>query len=98
VNWSAGLGTLVPNGVATVTATVPLPAGETAVIELSELTVKVAAFTAPNLTALTSLNSAPVIVTEVPPNDGPACGVTVTGPMATLRAYQVVGCSSPLAL
>jgi hypothetical protein len=50
VNWSPEVGALVPPTVVTVTSTVPVPAGETAVIELAELTVKPAAL---GLTPLT---------------------------------------------
>jgi hypothetical protein len=66
----------VPPGVATVTSTVPTPAGEVAVIEVAELTVKLAALVAPNFTAVAPDNAEPVIVTEVPPVAGPAFGET----------------------
>jgi hypothetical protein len=39
VNWSAAEVGLVPPGVVTVISTVPVPAGETAVILVAELTV-----------------------------------------------------------
>ncbi len=45
----------------------PVPAGATAVIWLAELTVKLEALTAPNLTAVTPEKLAPVITTVVPP-------------------------------
>ena len=67
---------MVPPGVVTVTSTVPLPAGEIAAIEVGEVTVKLVAFADPNLTADTSLNPVPVIVTEVPPPAGPLVGLT----------------------
>jgi hypothetical protein len=63
---------------------VPVPAGEVAVIEVAELTVKAIALTAPNLTAVTVVNPVPVMVTDVPPTAGPAFGdidVTVGAPI-----------------
>ena len=51
MNWSAEPVAEVPPGVVTVTSTVPaLPAGEVAVIEVAELTVKPVPAAAPNLT------------------------------------------------
>jgi hypothetical protein len=41
--------------------------GDTAVIEVALLTVKLAAATGPKLTAVAPVNPVPVIVTEVPP-------------------------------
>ena len=67
---------LVPPGPVTVTSTVPVPAGATAVIELSESTVKLAASLEPNLTAMAPVNSLPAIVTVVPPACGPSLGVS----------------------
>src|SRR5262249_33659976 len=60
----------------TVTSTVPVPAGETAVIEVSEFTVKLAALVEPNLTAVAPVKSLPVIVTDVPPDSDPELGST----------------------
>src|SRR4029077_6097928 len=54
-----------------------VPDGETAVIEVSELTVKLAGLAVPNLTAVAPLRFVPVIVTEVPPAAGPAPGFTL---------------------
>ena len=68
---------LVPPGVVTVTSTLPLPDGETAVIEVSELTVKLVASTEPNLTEMAPVNSTPVMVTVVPPPTGPVMGDTL---------------------
>src|SRR5437588_9191976 len=51
--------------------------GETAVIDVSELTVKLVAFLEPNLTAVAPFRYAPVIVTVVPPLDGPLSGETL---------------------
>ena len=51
-------------------------AGATAVIEVGELNVTLAALTSPNLTALALVNPVPVIVTDVPPAAGPSFGLT----------------------
>jgi hypothetical protein len=53
---------------------VPLPAGEVAVIEVAEFTVKLAAFAAPNFTAVALVKAVPVFVTEVAPSAGPDVG------------------------
>ena len=58
----------------TVTSTVPVLAGEVAVIEVAELTVTLAALVAPNFTAVVPVKLVPVIVTEVPPAAGPDAG------------------------
>jgi len=53
VNWSAELAVLVPFGVVTVTSTSPADsAGEVAVMEVPELTVKAVAADEPNATAV----------------------------------------------
>lgn len=69
----------MPLGDVTVTCTVVRvgPAGETAVIEVAELTLKLAALFVPNLTAVTPAKFAPVMVTEVPPAAGPLLGETL---------------------
>ena len=64
----------MPPVVVTLTSTVPVPAGEVAVIEVAELTVKPVAGVAPNVTAVAPVKLVPVIVTEVPPVDGPDVG------------------------
>jgi hypothetical protein len=82
VNWSAGDVADVPPAVVTVTSTVPVPAGDVAVIEVAELTVKVVALVAPNFTAVAPVRLVPVMATDVPPVVGPAVGeidVTVGG-------------------
>ena len=58
----------------TVTSTVPVPAGEVAVIEVAELTVKAVAFVAPNFTAVAPVKLVPMTVTDVPPASGPPVG------------------------
>jgi hypothetical protein len=49
---SASLAALVPPAVVTLTSTVPVPAGETALIKVADSTLKLVAAVAPNLTAL----------------------------------------------
>ena len=92
----------MPPGVVTVTSTLPLPAGEVAVIELSELTVKLVASLLPNTTAEALPRFVPVIVTEVPPASGPSLGdtpVTVGGGGRTgAVAEEVAGLLEPPAL
>ena len=67
---------LVPTGVLTVTGTVPVPAGDTAVIDVGETTLTPEAPAEPNLTAVASPRLVPVIVTVVPPASGPSPGAT----------------------
>ncbi len=74
MNWSAADVAEVPPVVVTLTSTVLVPAGEVAVIEVAELTVKVAAAVAPNATAVAPVRLVPVIVTLVPPAAGPDVG------------------------
>jgi hypothetical protein len=77
VNWSEMLVALVPPGVVTVTSTVPaVPVGDVAVIELALFTVTPVAAVAPNFTVAPETNPLPVIVTLVPPANGPAEGLT----------------------
>ncbi len=67
---------LAPPGLATVTSTAPVaPGGEVAVIEEALFTVNGAA-TDPKLTEVTRMKLAPVMVTTVPPEVGPALGLT----------------------
>jgi len=65
---------LVPPEFVTVTSTVPLPAGEVAVIDVALLTVKEIAAVPPNFTAVASMNKVPVMVTGAPPAAGPLFG------------------------
>jgi hypothetical protein len=58
---------LVPPEVVTVTSTVPIPAGEVALIWVALLTVKEPAALLPNLTAVAPEKLVPVTVTLVPP-------------------------------
>jgi hypothetical protein len=63
VNWSAGEVADVPRGVATVTFTVPVPAGLSAVIVVSLTTVTPVAAFVPKSTAAAPVKPVPVIVT-----------------------------------
>ena len=74
----------VPPAVVTLMSTVPVPAGEVAVIWVAELTVKLVAGVAPNATAVAPVKPVPVMVTDVPPADGPDAGeIDVTVGAAT---------------
>ena len=75
MNWSALTTALVPLEVTTLMSTVPLPAGETAVMLVAEFTVKLVAVVLPKLTAVAPVKLVPVIVTEVPPAAGPLAGL-----------------------
>ena len=74
VNWSAGVVGLVPLQLVTVTSTVPVPGGDVAVMVVELTTVKVVAGVLPNLTPVTQVKPVPVMVTVVPPVDGPLFG------------------------
>jgi hypothetical protein len=76
VNWSADEVALVPEGVVTVTSTVPVPAGLTAVICVSLSTVKLVAAVAPNETTVAPVKPVPVIATVVLPASGPVVGLS----------------------
>ena len=54
----------VPAGVVTVTSTVPVPAGLSAVIEVSLTTVRLVAGAVPKSTAVAPVKPVPVIVTD----------------------------------
>jgi hypothetical protein len=62
--------------VVTVTSTVPVPAGEVAVIVVVLSTTTSVAKTPPNFTEVTEMKEVPVMVTEVPPLAGPVAGLT----------------------
>jgi hypothetical protein len=68
---------------------VPVPFGETAVIDVAEFTVKLLALAEPNLTAVAPVKPVPVMVTLVPPLGGPRLGST----LLTVGAYT--NCSRP---
>ena len=80
----------MPLGEVTVTWTVPVPAGEVAVIEDGPLIVKVALLE-PNFTAVTSDRFVPVMATLVPPAAGPLVGNTA----ATVGAGPAVPPKTP---
>ena len=77
MNRSPELVALVPFSLVTVTSTVPLPAGEVAVIWVALLTVKEPAALLPNLTAVAPEKLVPVMVTLLPPDVGPVFGLTL---------------------
>jgi len=58
----------------TVTSTIPLPAGEVAVIDVALVTENEVAVVAPNLTAVAPVKLLPLMVTDVPPVAGPLFG------------------------
>ena len=68
---------LVPPTVVTLTSTVPVPAGDVAVILVALFTVNEIAAVAPNFTALAPVKFVPVTVTVVPPALGPEVGLTL---------------------
>ena len=67
----------VPPEVVTVTFTVPVPAGLSAVIEVALTEVRSVAGFVPKSTAVTPVKPNPVIVTNVPPLAGPNVGLTL---------------------
>ena len=78
VKWSEAETADVPVGLLTTTSTVPAAsAGEKAVIEVSELTVKLVAALLPKVTAVAPVKALPVIVTDVPPAVLPLVGLTL---------------------
>jgi hypothetical protein len=98
VNWSAELVLLVPPAVVTVTSTVPVPAGETAVIDVVEFTVKLVAPVEPNFTAVAPVKLVPPIVTDVPPVSKPVVGlrfVTVGSDTKLNRSAGLIGLVPP---
>ena len=60
----------MPAGVVTVTSTMPVPAGLSAVIVVSLTTVTSVAAVVPKSTAVAPVKPVPVIVTNVPPASG----------------------------
>ena len=65
---------VLPPGVVTATETELLPAGETAVICVAELTVKLVASVPPKVTDEAPVRFVPVMMTDVPPAAGPDVG------------------------
>ena len=76
------------------TSTVPAPAGEVAVMEVALFTAKLVAAVAPNFTAVAAVKLVPVMLTTVPPADGPLLGLTLVtvggGTKVNLSAADVV--------
>ncbi len=66
----------MPPALTTLTPTVPVPAGEIAVICVALLTVTPVAAVVPNSTVLPEMKPVPVIVTLVAPPGGPVVGAT----------------------
>src|SRR2546426_11883518 len=72
-------------------STVPVPAGLTALICVSETMVKLAAAVSPKRTAVAPVKNRPVIVTVVPPGDGPFVGaIDVTIAVSTGLVSTIV--------
>ena len=65
----------MPPGVVTVTSTTPVPAGLSAVIDVSLTTVTFVAAVVPKSTAVAPVKPVPVIVTKVPPAVEPLVGL-----------------------
>jgi hypothetical protein len=76
VKWSAADVAEVPFGVVTVTSTVPVPAGEVAVMDVALLTTTPVAALAPKWTAVAPVKPVPLMDTLVPPTAGPEVGLT----------------------
>jgi hypothetical protein len=73
----------------TVTSTVPADwAGEVAVIEVAELTVKLVAATDPKLTAVAPVKLVPVMVTDVPPAVIPRLGLTLVTVVVVALVFE----------
>ena len=73
---SAGVVAEDPAGPTTTTSPVPEPGGAVAVIEVSELTVKLVAAVTPKDTPVALVKFEPDTVTVVPPAVGPELGLT----------------------
>ena len=67
MNWSALLAGLVTAWPTTVTSTVPVPAGASQVIWVSDSTLTLVAGVPPKLTAVALVKPEPLMVTDVPP-------------------------------
>ncbi len=65
----------MPPGVVTVTSTVPVPAGLSAVMVVSLTTIRPVAGLVPKSTLVAPAKPVPVIVTEVSPASGPLVGL-----------------------
>ncbi len=65
----------MPPGPVTVTSTVPVPGGLTTVICVAETTSRLVAGVVPKSTSVAPVKPVPVIVTGVPPPNGPPTGL-----------------------
>jgi hypothetical protein len=82
----------------TVMSTMPVPAGDVAVIEVALLTVNELAAVLPNFTAVAPVKLAPVMATLVPPVVGPLLGETdVTVGGLTVMVAVLDGAPGPVA-
>jgi hypothetical protein len=73
----------------TLTSTVPVPAGDMAVIDVSELTTKLVVDVPPKNTSVAFVNPVPVIVTDVPPAPDPDVGeIAVSVGAATMLSVN----------
>ena len=81
----------------TVMSTIPVPAGETARISVSLMTVKLVAAVVPKKTPVAPVKQLPIIVTVVPPVVGPVSGVTssILVPPDTASNVKVLGALVP---
>ena len=96
VNWSADDVALVPFGVVTVTSTVPATsAGETAVIDVADFTLKLLALIWPNLTAVAPVKLLPVMATDVPPVTRPLTGFSLVT-LGGCRVANVLSLPNPV--
>ena len=74
MNTSPGTAALFPAGENTAMLCDPVCAGETALIWVEETTVKLVAASEPKPTRVAPVKLVPVMVTVVPPVDGPEVG------------------------
>lgn len=82
---------LRPLGVVTVTSTLPaLPDGETALIDLADMTRTSLAGALPKYTDAGTVKFAPVIATSVPPFGGPSLGES----LLTVGGFRVANVRS----
>ena len=90
----------MPAGVITVTSTVPVPAGLSAVIVVALTTVTPVAAVVPKSTAVAPVKPVPVIVTKVPPAAGPLVGlmpVTAGAAAAACGQHNIVAIPAVIA-
>jgi hypothetical protein len=88
VNWSAGDGAELPPGLVTVTSTVPVPVGLSAVIVVPLTMLKLVAGMLPKSTAVAPAKPVPWTVTDVPPINGPAFGLNPVTLVGVIRSSR----------